>query len=413
MRHRLSLCSGGAFGILERVLHLIQFLIRRFVKGWENPTDQGVRARYGTLGAITGMMLNLMLAALKMVLGWVSGSVAMTADGVNNLSDAGGSLMALIATRMAQKPLDEEHPFGHGRLEYVGAMIVGVLIAVFGIEMLQSGIESIVAPRAMEVSPLVLALLVVGMLIKLWMWKFNRDIGEKTDNQSMLAASKDSLSDVMATGAVFLATILYLAFGWMIDGYVGMVVSLLVLKSAYEVLRDTVTRLLGGKPDRELGTKIIQKLMSYEGILGVHDFVLHDYGPGRSMASVHAEISADSDLVEIHEVIDTAEREISEEMGIPICIHMDPILTGDEATERVREQISEYLSSLTPPLKLHDFRRVPGENNINLVFDVLLPPDQTELTALRDGICAYARTLDGRYRCVIHFDRDYFTYAAE
>ncbi len=395
------------------MFRLIQWLIRRFVKGWQSPGDQVVRARYGTLGAIAGMTLNLSLSALKMALGFVSGSVAMTADGVNNLSDAGGSLMALIATRMAQKPLDEEHPFGHGRLEYVGAMVVGVLIAVFGIEMLKSGVQSIVSPGAMDVSPLVLALLAMSMLVKLWMWKFYRDIGIKTDNQSMLAASRDSLSDVMATGAVLLASVAYLAFGWMIDGYVGALVALLVLKSAYDVLRDTISRLLGGKPDRELGTRIIKKLMTYDGILGVHDFVLHDYGPGRSMASVHAEIPADSDLVAIHEVIDTAEREISEEMGIPICIHMDPILTADEATERVREQISEYLSSLTPPLKLHDFRRVPGENNVNLVFDVLLPPDQTELTALRDGICAYARTLDARYRCVIHFDRDYFTYAAE
>lgn len=392
---------------------MIELLIRRFVKGWECPSDQAVRARYGTLGAVAGMLLNLLLSALKMALGFISGSVAMTADGVNNLSDAGGSLMALIATRFAQKPLDEEHPFGHGRLEYVGAMVVGILIAVFGIEMLKSGVESVLSPRAMDVSPLVLILLVLGMLVKLWMWRFYRVIGIRIDNQSMLAAGKDSLSDVMATGAVLFASVFYLAFGWMIDGYVGALVALMVLKSAYEVLRDTISRLLGGKPNRELGTQIIQKLLTYDGILGVHDFVLHDYGPGRSMASVHAEISADADLVAIHEVIDTAEREISEQMDIPICIHMDPIMTGDAATERVREQISEYLASLTPPLKLHDFRRVPGENNVNLVFDVLLPPEQTELNALRDGISAYARTLDVRYRCVIHFDRDYFTYAAE
>lgn len=385
------------------------WLIKRFIKNAERTSDQQVREAYGTLGSVTGMTLNLLLSLMKILLGIFTGSVAVTADGVNNLSDAGGSLIALVAVRMAQKPNDEDHPFGHGRIEYIGALGVGVLIAFFGVELLKSGIEGILHPETTAFSWLTVGLLFLGLGVKLWMWRFYRALGVKTDNPTLLAASKDSLSDVLATGAVALSAIVTLIFGWPIDGYVGTLVSLLVLRAAWGVLHDTVTRLLGGQPDRETGKRIVEMMLSYKGILGVHDLVLHDYGPGRSMASIHAEIAADSDLVAIHEVIDTAEREISQKLGIPICIHMDPVMTHDEKTESARNQMAEYLASLTPPLRLHDFRRVPGDKSINLVFDVLLPPGVKEVSALRDGICAHARTLDPRYRCVIHFDRDYFS----
>ncbi|MDD6681604.1 MAG: cation diffusion facilitator family transporter [Clostridiales bacterium] len=389
------------------------WLIRRFIKNPENTGDQQVRQAYGTLGSITGMALNLFLSLIKILMGFLTGSVAVTADGINNLSDAGGSLIALIAVRMAQKPLDEDHPFGHGRIEYLGALSVGVLIAVFGVELMISSVESIFAPQATSFSVLTVVLLLLGVGIKLWMSRFFKTLGSKTDNPTLLATSQDSLSDAIATFAVFISAMLTLLLGWPIDGYVGALVSLLVLKAAFDVLKDTVGRLLGGKPDQELGNKLVEMLMQYPGILGVHDLVLHDYGPGRAFASVHAEISAASDLVAIHEVIDNAEREISQTLKIPVCIHMDPILTGDEKTEKAQKQMAEYLSSLTPPLKLHDFRRVPGEKHINLIFDVLLPPETRDTKALQDGISAHARTLDPRYRCVIQFDRDYFHFEAK
>ena len=389
------------------------WLIRRFIKNPENTGDQQVRQAYGTLGSITGMALNLFLSLIKILMGFLTGSVAVTADGINNLSDAGGSLIALIAVRMAQKPLDEDHPFGHGRIEYLGALSVGVLIAVFGVELMISSVESIFAPQATSFSVLTVVLLLLGVGIKLWMSRFFKALGSKTDNPTLLATSQDSLSDAIATFAVFISAMLTLLLGWPIDGYVGALVSLLVLKAAFDVLKDTVGRLLGGKPDQELGNKLVEMLMQYPGILGVHDLVLHDYGPGRAFASVHAEISAASDLVAIHEVIDNAEREISQTLKIPVCIHMDPILTGDEKTEKAQKQMAEYLSSLTPPLKLHDFRRVPGEKHINLIFDVLLPPETRDTKALQDGISAHARTLDPRYRCVIQFDRDYFHFEAK
>ena len=324
---------------------MTQWLIRRFIKNPDATENQQVREAYGTLGSVTGMALNLALSIMKMLLGLLTGSVAVTADGVNNLSDAGGGLIALIAVRMAQKPRDAGHPFGHGRIEYLGALGVGVLIAVFGLELLKSGVEGIISPAPAAFSALTVGLLAAGILVKLWMWRFYRTLGTRTDNPTLLAAAQDSLSDVLASSAVALSALAGLIFGWPVDGYVGALVAFLVLRAAWGVLRDTVSRLLGGPPNRELGHRIVEMLLEKPGILGVHDLVLHDYGPGRSMASVHAEVAADSDLVAIHEVIDAAEREITDTLGIPICIHMDPILTHDEKTEQARAQMADYLSS--------------------------------------------------------------------
>ena len=388
---------------------MIQYLIRRFVRDPENTGDQRVRQSYGTLGALTGMALNLLLSGVKILLGLLTGSVAVTADGVNNLSDAGGSLISLAAVRLAQRPMDNDHPFGHGRVEYLGALGVGVLIAVFGVELLKSGIESILHPTPVSFSWLTAALLLVGMLVKLWMSRFYRLLGQKTDNPTLLAAGKDSLSDVLATGAVLLSALVGHSTGWPVDGWVGAAVALLVLKAAWDVLKDTVNSLLGGKPDPETGRRIRDLLLGYDGILGIHDLVLHDYGPGRCMASVHAEVKSDCDLVATHEIIDRAEREIMEQLNVPICIHLDPIVTGDEKTETAKRQMQAYLSSLTPPLMLHDFRRVPGEKAINLIFDVVLPPSLTDKKPVLDGIQAHAKTLDPRYKCVVHFDTDYFS----
>lgn len=388
---------------------MFEWIIKHCIKDYADTDSQSVRARYGTLGAVVGMCLNILLAGGKAFFGFLSGSVAMVADAANNLSDAGGSVMALVFTRIAQKPNDMEHPFGHGRYEYIGALGVGALILLMGVGLLKSGIEGIITPAPMETSIGSVIIMAIAILVKLWMARFYRVIGDKTDNASMRAASKDSLSDVLATGAVLVSVILHICFGWMLDAYLGVLVALLVLKSGYGVISDTVSRLIGGKPDKELGKRILDKLLTYEGIMGVHDFVLHDYGPGRCMASVHAEVSAHSDFVEMHEVIDRAEREISDEMNIPICIHMDPVLTRDEAGDTAYSHLMHYLEEYDPPLKLHDFRMVPGEKNVNLVFDVLAPGALRDVEGLKRGLNAFARTIDPRYHCVVHVDRDYFT----
>ena len=388
---------------------MIQWLIKKFVPDWKETQRQDVRAAYGTLGSLTGMVLNLLLSGMKILLGMLTGSVAVTADGINNLSDAGGSLVALLAVRMAQKPYDEDHPFGHGRIEYLGALIVGCLIGFFGVELFTSGIESIVAKKAVEVSALSLVLMVLGALVKLWMWRFYTCIGKKTDNPTMIAAGKDSMSDAVSTGAVVVSLAIGMVFSWPLDGYVGILVSLLVLKAAFDVLKDTVNRLLGGKPDKELGSKILEMLRRYPEIMGVHDFVLHDYGPGRCMASIHAEVDAGANIVEIHEVIDRAEREIGRELKLPICIHMDPIVTGDAETEAAKVMVAKCLAGLETPLKLHDFRRVPGEKQINLIFDVLIPASVKDTDAIEKAVGEYVRGVDPRFQCVIQFDRDYFS----
>lgn len=397
---------------------ITEALLNRFVPEWkrkENAAavaaipDQEMRKKIGTLGSAAGMVLNILLSVMKMLLGFLIGSVAVTADGVNNLSDAGGSLVALISVRMAQKPQDEDHPFGHGRIEYLGALAVGVLIAFFGVELIKSGVESILAGKPSAFSILSFVLLVLGVIVKAWMSVFYRKLGKMTDNPTLLAAAKDSMGDAVSTTVITLATLISHVSGWPLDGYAGVLVALLVLKAAWDVLSDTVNRLLGGKPDKELGRSIVKMLLEYPGILGVHDLVIHDYGPGRSMASIHAEVDSKSDLVAIHEVIDTAEREMAEKLQLPICIHMDPVVSGDEKTEAARAGMAAYLSSLQPPLSMHDFRRVPGARNINLIFDVVLPPDVRKTDVLLSGIQAHAASMDARYRCVVHFDRDYFS----
>lgn len=403
--------SASFMGVKE-----LRWFVSLFVKDCDNRKDQIVRTKAGTVGSLTGLICNLLLAGIKIILGTLCAAVSVTADGFNNLSDAGGSLIALITVRMAQKPNDADHPFGHGRIEYIGALGVGILIIVFAVELIKSSVNSITCPEMPDISALIISLLAAAVLAKLFLWRLYGWIGKNMDNPTMTAASADSISDVLATSAVLVSMIIVMLLGgrypWLIylDGIMGAVVSLLVLKAGISVLKETVDRLLGGKPDKETGKKIIEKVLSYDGILGVHDFVLHDYGPGRSMASIHAEVSADCDIVEIHEVIDRAEMEVFREYRIPLCVHMDPIVSGDEEADRIMKQIQTFISEMDPPLKMHDFRYVPGEKQINLIFDVLLNPGQKNENEIRKMISDFTKSIDERYNCVIHFDNDYFSF---
>lgn len=383
------------------------WLIRKFISNAESAQEPEVRAAYGTLGPCTGVVINLLLAAAKFFMGLISGSLAIMADAANNLSDAAGSIVTLISVRVAKKPVDHEHPFGHGRMEYIGSLAVGALIVVMGVGLLRDGVTSIFNPEPLTLSWIVIAILLLSVLAKLWLFFFYRRLGRKINNSTLLAASKDSISDVLATSAVLLSLVLNLAFGWKIDGYIGVLVALVVLKAGIDVCRDTVDSLLGGKPDPEKIQQIRELLMGYEGILGLHDLVLHDYGPGRCIASVHAEVSANSDIVAIHEVIDNAEREIGQKMHMAICIHMDPIVTNDENVNRVHRKMAEYLHNADPCLSLHDFRMVPGQDHINLIFDCVLPAGYKGREELLQGLSAYALSLDPRYRLVVQFDTDF------
>lgn len=382
-------------------------LIKRLLKPGETPEDQAVRRRLGTVGSGVGVAVNVLLSALKLLIGTLTGSVAVTADAANNLSDAAGSVVALVTIRMAQKPVDREHPFGHGRLEYLGALGVGVLILLMGLELMLSGIRSIVHPAALNFSWVMIALLIVSILLKLLLYVFYDTLGRFIDASALRAAAKDSLSDVLATSAVAASMLIVRYLGWPVDGWIGTLVALLVLRAGWEVCLDTFDRLMGGKPNHEQGRQLLELLESHEGILGTHDLILHDYGPGRCFASVHAEVPADASLIELHEVIDQAERDIGEQLGIPVCIHMDPVVIGDAAADAATTRLAACLRPFGD-LKLHDLRRVPCFDHTDLRFDVTVPADFRAHDALREALDQAARELDPRYRCTIHFDIDYY-----
>lgn len=386
---------------------MTRWLIRLLIKDPSDTTGDAGRAAYATLGASVGIAVNLLLSAGKYLMGVISGSLAIVADAANNLSDAAGSIVALVSTRAAQRPVDADHPFGHGRMEYLGSLGVGMLIILMAFTLLKDAIGAILHPETLTMNPWVIVTLVLSILLKLWLYFFYKKIGDDTDNGTMQAASKDSLSDVLATGAVLVSTVICALTGLKIDGWMGLIVALIVLKAGYEVCKDTIDRLLGGKPDPEKSAQLRELLMEYEEVLGVHDLIIHDYGPGRCFASVHAEVSDQSNIVTIHEVIDQAEREIGGKMRMPICIHMDPIADGDGLTAEVRANLSEFLAHYDPCLTLHDFRMVMGQEQINLIFDVVLPAGYKNKAALHEALVAHALSLDPRYRLVVQYDTDF------
>ncbi len=380
----------------------------KLLRKGESPTDQPVRKRLGTLGSGVGVGVNALLALGKLLIGSLTGSVAVTADAINNLSDAAGSVVSLVSMRLAQKPVDREHPFGHGRMEYLGALAVGVMILVMGIETLGSGVRSILNPPELSFGWLPFWLLVVSIVMKGGLFLFYQSVGKLIDFPSLLAAAKDSLSDMLATSAVVISMIV--SYGWKIpiDGWMGVAVSLLVLKAGFEVVRDTVDSLMGGRKNPEIGKQIIERLMKYEHILGTHDLLIHDYGPGRCVASIHAEVPADGDILELHEIIDRAEHEIGDALNIPLCIHMDPIVTGDAKTDEAHDRLNAFLKEMDGGFMLHDLRMVPGENRTNLVFDVVIPAGYEGTKELTEKLCKAAKEIDPRYECVIHYDIDYY-----
>ena len=381
----------------------------KLLRKGESPNDQPVRKRLGTLGSGVGVGVNALLAAGKLIIGSLTGSVAVTADAINNLSDAAGSVVSLVSMRLAQKPVDKEHPFGHGRMEYLGALAVGVMILVMGVETFSSGVESILSPEPVAFGWVPFWLLVVSILMKGGLFLFYRSVGTLIDFPSLIAAAKDSLSDMLATSAVVLSMIAAHGFNIPIDGWMGVAVSLLVLKAGFDVVKETVDSLMGGRKNPEVGREIISRMMSYEHILGTHDLLIHDYGPGRCIASIHAEVPADGNILVLHEIIDRAEHEIGEALNIPLCIHMDPIVTGDETTDAANAYLSEALKKKWGEgFMLHDLRMVPGEERTNLVFDVVIPAGFQDTKALTEQLCRAAKEIDPRYECVIHYDIDYY-----
>ena len=387
---------------------MIEFLARVFIRHRDTLSPSALRQAYGQLCGAVGIGLNLLLFAGKLFAGTISGSIAITADAFNNLSDAGSSVVTLLGFRLAGRKPDPEHPFGHGRMEYISGLAVAGLILLMGVELGKSSLKKILSPEEIVSSPLVLAILAVSVAVKLYMFYYNRSIGRKIKSAAMSATATDSLSDAVSTTAVLIATLVGQFTGLNIDGWVGLLVALFILFSAYKAAKETLSPLLGQTPDPEFVDRIEQIVLSYPEVLNIHDLIVHDYGPGRMMISLHAEVSADGDLLQLHDVIDNAEHRLKKELGCMAVIHMDPIITNDAHTDALRMAVAEKVKSIDPRLTIHDFRTVPGPTHTNLIFDVVVPYD-VKLTAdeVRRRIGALVKELDENYFAVVQVDNSY------
>lgn len=384
---------------------MTNFLLRRFIPDYQNTADPAVRERYGKLAGITGIICNVLLFAFKLLAGTLSGSVSITADAVNNLSDASSSLVTLLGFRLAARPADEEHPYGHARMEYLSGLAVAVMILVIGVELVKSSVQKILHPEAVEFSVLTAAVLTGSILLKLWMALFDRKLGKKISSAALIAAAADSRSDVIATGAVLLACVVGRLTGLMIDGWAGLLVALFILWSGVGVVKDTVDPLLGAKPDEALVRAIAYLMTSHVNILGFHDLMVHDYGPGRRFASVHAEIDHRIDPLVAHEILDEIERQAKRELHVDLVIHYDPIVTDDPEVAAVRTRVLQIMHELDPRLSLHDFRMVSGSHHVNVIFDMVIPPEDTDTAEqLRRQIEAQLQDGKKTYHLIVTFD---------
>ena len=388
---------------------MTEFLIRHFIKDYKEVEKISVRTAYGVLASIGGIFCNVFLFAAKFVIGLVLHSVSVTADAFNNLSDAGSSIISFVGVKMAEKPADKDHPFGHGRIEYIAALVVSFLVLEVGFTFLKDSIGRIRTPEALNFQAVSAAVLVLSVAVKLWLGLFNRKLGEKIDSKVMMAVFTDSMGDVITTSATILSLLFFAATGINIDGFVGAGVALVVMWAGVGIARDTLEPLIGQAIDPEVYEEIKRFVESYDGIEGTHDLIVHNYGPGRSMASIHAEVPNDVDIEQSHEIIDRIERETAKELGLFLVIHMDPVETKDENVLAVREDAVGFLKELDPACTLHDFRVVHGERQINLIFDMVVPIDYNDekKEELKTQLAERLKKKDARYECVITVESDF------
>ncbi len=385
---------------------MIKLLISRYIKNYREVQKPAVRTAYGKLAGILGIICNFVLFLLKLISGFLSGSIAILSDAFNNLSDMGSSLVSFIGTTAANRHADEEHPFGHGRVEYVASLIVSFIIILVGFELLRSSVGKIFDGAQATFSFLSVGILIFSIVVKLWLFFANRYIGKKISSLVICATAQDSLNDVFATGGVLLSTILGLYINAPVDGIMGVIISVLIMFTGYGIARDTITILLGTPPDPTMVKEICQRVMAEDCIAGVHDLIIHDYGPGRCMASIHAEVPEDGDIVKIHEVIDATERQIQAEMGVHIVIHMDPISVAGERIAHVRSLILTCAQSIHPEFMIHDFRMTDGEQIINLIFDLEVPYSMSpeERGKAAETLTEMLKEKDERFNTVIQVE---------
>ena len=388
---------------------MIQFLVRRFVKNHEDTENPDVRTAYGILSSVVGIFCNVLLFGVKMTIGTLMRSMAVMADAFNNLSDAASSVIGFVGVKMANKPADKDHPFGHGRMEYIAALIVSFLVIEVGITFFKSSIEKIRNPEELAFSWISFIILALSVGVKLWLSVFNRVLGRRIDSKVMLATAADSMGDVITTTATLVSIIVCRFSGVNIDGVVGLIVSIVVIMSGISIARDTLEPLIGKGVDPKLCGEIKALVESYDGIVGTHDLIVHNYGPGRSMASIHAEVPRDVDIETSHEIIDRAEREVSKKLGLFLVIHMDPVEVHDARVLAIKEKLGRVLHALDDRLTFHDFRVVFGKEQINLIFDLVVPftYNEEEELKLSQQVMALMQEVDARYQCVITMDRSF------
>ena len=394
---------------------MTEFLVKHFVKDYKDVEKVSVRTAYGVLASIVGIFCNVFLFAVKFTVGLVLGSVSVTADAFNNLSDAGSSVIGFVGVKMAEKPADADHPFGHGRMEYIAALVVSFLVIEVGFTFLKDSVGRIRNPEEMSFSAVSVCILLLSIAVKLWLGLFNRKLGERIDSKVMKAVFTDAMGDVVTTGATIFSLVFFGATGINIDGFVGAGVALVVMWAGIGIARDTLEPLIGETIDPEEYEKIKSFVESYDGIEGTHDLIVHNYGPGRSMASILAEVPNNVDIERSHEIIDRIERDAGKNLGIFLVIHMDPIETRDESVLEIRQRTAEILDELDPACSLHDFRVVPGEGQVNLIFDMVIPIEYDEKMRkeLPQRLAERVKEIDPRYQCVITVDYDYVAKTTE
>ena len=387
---------------------MTDWLVQRCIRRPEDGSDPAVRQAYGLLSGGVGIVLNLLLSAGKFVAGVLTGSIAVTADAFNNLSDAGSSVVTLVGFRMAAKRADDDHPFGHGRIEYLSGLAVAVAILVVGLELAKSSLEKVLHPVEVAFSWLSVGILCASILVKLWMFFFNRNLSRRIGSAALMATATDSLSDAAATSAVLLGTLVGHFADLYIDGWVGVLVAVFILRAGWGAAKDTLDPLLGQSPDPELVRGIQETVLGRPEIVGMHDLVVHDYGPGRCMASLHAEVPMDADILVIHDVIDNLERELRRKLGVEVVIHMDPIAVGDPRTDALKAQVTELVRRIDPDMTIHDFRMTAGPEHTNLIFDVAVPYHcRLEDEQVQEAIGAAVKALPGNYYTVVSVDHVY------
>lgn len=385
---------------------MTNILMRLFIKNYDDPTNPAVRGAVGALSGMVGIACNLLLFLGKLIVGTLSGSVSITADAVNNLSDASGSIVTLVGFRLSNKPADEHHPYGHARYEYLSGLAVSAMILIIGFELAKTSVEKILAPTAVRLSAVTVGVLIASIGVKLWMSVFNKKLGDRIESTTLLATAADSRNDCISTSAVLIAAVIERFADWRVDGVFGLAVAIFILYSGWNLAKDTISPLLGENADPELVKCLVDYIGSQPKVLGYHDLMVHDYGPGQRFASIHVEMDKNEDPLDCHELIDDMERECMRSHHVHLVIHYDPVVTDDPELTRLKETVNSILKEADSRLTLHDFRMVPGKRHMNLVFDVALPADlkgrETEIRRNIETILNAEGTMV--YHVIITFD---------